>query len=489
MAQPAVAPALDDLPQQVRALAYLYLGGAGLALAATLLMPRPPGLKLTATLALIAFAAAVGLLLLMTRKRLPPWTPALAVALGTVVISVDLYVAGGSITDNEMFYVFVGFYAFHFLRVGVALAEIAFVGLCYAIALSLTSMPDAPGRWLVTMGTLVVTGLLIAQLVARLERWVHHSRQREEELRQVEERFRSAFDNAPIGMALTGLDGRWLRVNEALAQLTGYDKRALVGMSFRDLTPPDDVAGDLEALNDLVSGKRDTYHAEKRYVRANGEMVWISLGVSVISDHDGAPMHLISQMQDITSRKATEHELALRALHDPLTGLPNRVLFGDRLDVALAHIVRSRQPLAVFFIDLDRFKLINDSFGHGVGDRMLVQIAERLLELLRPADTVCRFGGDEFTVLCESTDERAATEIAQRILEALSAPLSDEELEVHANASIGVAVTRDPTITVDALLHEADQAMYRAKQQGGARVAISGEGEPVQLPALHTGEA
>jgi diguanylate cyclase (GGDEF)-like protein/PAS domain S-box-containing protein len=443
---------------------------------------------MTATLVLIAIAALVGLLLLRAQE-LPRGGTATLVALGTAIISADLYVAGGGATDNEMFYVFVGFYSFHFLRVRVALAEIAFVGLSFGLVLGMLSQPDAVGRWLVTMGTLLVTGLLIAQLVAQLERWVAHSRRRELELRQAEERFRSAFDNAPIGMALADLDGRWFRVNDALARLTGYSAAALVGMSFRDLTPPEDLALELDALHQLGSGTRSTHVAEKRYVRADGETVWVSLNVSVVRDSDGAPLHLISQMQDITGRKAAEHELVRRALHDPLTGLPNRLLFCDRLEVALAHIERGGQPLSVFFIDLDRFKEVNDRLGHSVGDKVLTDIAERLLWLLRPADTVCRYGGDEFTVLCENTDEEAAAQIARRILEAFSEPLLIDDREVRADASIGFVVSRDPLATAHTLLRDSDHAMYRAKQQGGAQVAMF-EGEASGAdPTLHAGQA
>ncbi|MBV8387013.1 MAG: diguanylate cyclase, partial [Acidimicrobiia bacterium] len=162
------------------------------------------------------------------------------------------------------------------------------------------------------------------------------------------------------------------------------------GMSFRDLTPAEDVSLDQRALEELVSGQRDTYQAEKRYVRADGEVVWVALTVSVVRDRDAKPVHLISQMQDVTARKAAEHELAERALHDPLTGLPNRLLFTDRVQVALTRIERSGAPLSVFFIDLDRFKLVNDSLGHSTGDRMLVEVGARL----RRAQTAALEGGD-----------------------------------------------------------------------------------------------
>ncbi len=469
-AQPS--PALPDRTQRVRALSYLYLGGSALALISTVVLPLPKGVDVPATLILVAAAAAIGAVCFVGASRLPEWVPPLAVAVGTVIVSLDIYFAGSIGINNEMFYLFVGIYSFYFLPTRIAMLEIGFVGGAYALVLAEGSQRAPAARWLVTMGVLVVAGVLIVSLVRQLRQWVEHAGVREEELREAEERFRSSFDNASIGMALVGLDGRWIRVNEALAQLTGYPAEELVGKSFRDLTPKEDVAADIDAFEELLAGHRDTYHAEKRYVRADGELVWTSLNVSVVRDGEGQLVHLISQMQDITARKAAEHELAQRALHDPLTGLPNRVLFTDRVQVALAHVQRSHQPLSVFFIDLDRFKLVNDSLGHAVGDRMLIAIAQRLERVVRPGDTVSRFGGDEFTVLCENADERSAAVIGERILGTLNAPVEIDGQELFASASIGIAATRDHRVPAEAMLRDSDAAMYRAKDQGGARVAL-----------------
>jgi diguanylate cyclase (GGDEF)-like protein/PAS domain S-box-containing protein len=455
-----------------RALAFLYVSGPTLAVATLLLLPHPRDTDVAGTLVLAGIAFIAGVVLYLGAARLPDWGVAIALTVGSAVVSCYIYLAGAIGIGNEMFYVFPALYAVYFFPRRLALAELALIGVGYGVVLAVSSKPDPTARWLLVMGTLLVVGVLLSGLVAQLGRWIERSAQREDELGQAEERFRSAFDNASIGMALVGLDGRWLRVNQALAGITGYSSDELVGMSFRELTPPEDVGVDLSALAALAAGTRSAYHAEKRYIRADGEGVWVALSVSVVRDRDGEPMHLISQMQDITARRAAEHELAERALHDPLTKLPNRLLFGDRVEVALARIQRSGSSLAVFFIDLDRFKLINDSLGHAVGDRMLVEVSARLRSVVRPSDTVARFGGDEFAVLCENTDEQAATLVAERILSRLGEPMVIDGRELFMNASIGIAVSRDHRVKAEGMLRDSDAAMYRAKEQGRSRFAL-----------------
>jgi len=290
--------------------------------------------------------------------------------------------------------------------------------------------------------------------------------------RQAEEHFRSAFEYAAIGTALLDLEGRWIRVNPSLARLLGYRPDELTGRSFAELTHPDDRDESLEALNALIAGELSAYQIEQRYLHADGHPVWVSVSVSLVRDATGEPVHLIAQMQDISERKAVEDELTARALQDPLTGLPNRILFLDRAQVALARMQRPHSPLAVFFVDLDRFKRVNDTFGHAAGDRVLEEVGALLKSLLRPSDTVSRFGGDEFTVLCEGTDEKGATLVAGRIVEALARPFTLGEHKVLLSASIGIAVTRDPDDDPEKLLRDADVAMYRAKRQGGSRYAL-----------------
>ncbi len=175
-------------------------------------------------------------------------------------------------------------------------------------------------------------------------------------------------------------------------------------------------------------------------------------------------------------RKRAEVELAHQALHDPLTGLPNRTLFLDRLELALARGQRRPSAVAVLFLDLDRFKVINDSLGHDTGDRLLIDVAARLQAVLRPGDTVARFGGDEFTILCDDIDgERDAIMIAERMGEAVAAPFVLDDTEAFLTASIGIAMATGLDARPEALIRDADAAMYRAKERGKSRYELFDE--------------
>ena len=310
----------------------------------------------------------------------------------------------------------------------------------------------------------------------RLNAFLHdisERRRSDRALREAEERFRRSFHDSAAGMAIVGTDGSWLQVNQALADLTGYARGELTGMSFADITHPEDVDAEAEALAQLVAGERRRYVTEKRYLRADGRLVWASLSLSPIRDEVGNTLYLISQMQDVTERKRTEARLAHQAMHDPLTGLPNRTLFTDRMELAKARLERGGS-LALMFCDLDDFKEVNDSFGHEAGDRILIQVADRLRSIVRPSDTVSRFGGDEFALLCEGLQTGAAERIASRIAEAFSAPFAIDGREISLSASTGIVFTSDPEVDPDRLMGDADLAMYAAKQDGGARHAVFG---------------
>jgi diguanylate cyclase (GGDEF)-like protein/PAS domain S-box-containing protein len=310
----------------------------------------------------------------------------------------------------------------------------------------------------------------------RLNAFLHDISERrkgERALREAEERFRRSFDDSAAGMAIVSTEGEWLQVNQALADLTGYSKEELTGMPFADLTHPDDVDAEVEALEQLVAGERQRYVTEKRYLRADERLVWVSLSLSPVRDELGDTLYLISHMQDVTERKRTEERLAHQAMHDPLTGLPNRTLFTDRMQLAKARLGRGG-TLALMFCDLDHFKAVNDSFGHDAGDRTLVEVADRLRSVLRPSDTVSRFGGDEFALLCEGVGVEAAERIASRITEAFAAPFVVDGNEVSLSTSTGIALTSDPDIDIEELMGDADLAMYAAKQGGGGRHALFG---------------
>ena len=292
------------------------------------------------------------------------------------------------------------------------------------------------------------------------------------ELQAAEEQFRRAFEDAGIGMSLCDLGGRFIRANRALADITGYSIDELVGMRFGELTHPADRGRQVDAFDRLISGESDRYQGENRYYHKRGHIVWIALNVSAVRGPGGEVHHLICQIQDISERKLAEARLAYQASHDPLTDLPNRVLLDDRMAMALRRLSRARLPLAVLFLDLDRFKLVNDTFGHDAGDQLLLEAAERLRSVIRPSDTVVRMGGDEFAILCEEVTPDAAATLARRIGEAIAVPFRVEGREVVVTSSIGIAMNRDPSVSPGTLLANADAAMYEAKARGRSRYAF-----------------
>ena len=293
------------------------------------------------------------------------------------------------------------------------------------------------------------------------------------ELREAHERFRSAFENAPIGMAMADPDGVILRANPSLGKIVGCLPEQLVGMNVADITHPDDRQSSAAEMRHLVgSADSSGYQIEKRYLHQDGHAVWVSVSVSCVRDDQGAPLYLLGQVEDVTERRGLRESLAYAAIHDPLTGLPNRELFMDRLEVALRRAARSRHDAAVIFLDLDRFKLINDSLGHEVGDQVLVAVADRLSAAMRASDTLARFGGDEFTVLCEEvSSEEDCLEVAQRLVLAMGQPLALASGEVFVTLSVGIALSHDGRSGAD-MLRNSDVAMYRAKERGPSRIEI-----------------
>ena len=415
-------------------------------------------------------------------------------------------------------------------------------------------------------------------------------------LRESEQRFRRSFDDAAIGMALVGTDGRFLRTNRSLRELLGYPEEELLGKSFQDITHPDDLDMDLDYFGRMLAGEMRTYQVEKRYVHKEGHVVWAILSVSMVQDEEGQPLYFVSQVQDIsdrkkaeekvrdaeqryrtlveqipavtyidpvddpdtslytspqieqmlgytpqewqnekmwpkrlhpddrervlaaderfeagdeepfseeyrllakdgsvvwvreeavlvrdeageplywqgvfydlTERKALEERLHYQAFHDPLTDLPNRRLFANHLKEALKRTRRRKgRKSAVLFMDLDNFKVVNDSLGHEVGDHLLAAVGQRLKGCLRREEIAARLGGDEFTLLLESISSVGeAEEVAERIIRELRAPFVIEGHLIFATISIGIALS--DTVgrgQEDLLLRAADIALYRAK--------------------------
>ena len=289
---------------------------------------------------------------------------------------------------------------------------------------------------------------------------------------QLEANYSLAFNQAPLGIALISLEpqtlGQFLRVNPAFCQLMGRTVEGLIGSDIRALTLPEDQPAAERGLAGMLAGERTHYAETRRYLHADGHVLWTSVSTTVVTEPE-RPRYVVAQFEDITARREAELRLSHQALHDGLTGLPNRLLLLDRIDHALARAHRLNSRLAVLFLDIDRFKSVNDTLGHSAGDALLIEVASRLTHIAREDDTVARLGGDEFVVLCENVPNgNDAGILAQRILHGLSLPcrVGDEELTV--SASIGVAVSGQGSTSAE-LLRDADTAMYRAKDSGRGR--------------------
>jgi diguanylate cyclase (GGDEF)-like protein/PAS domain S-box-containing protein len=398
-----------------------------------------------------------------------------AVAIGLLTSSAVLVNAwGGQIEAHFHFFVMIALLALYedWLPFGVSIAYVvAEHGVLGAIS------PDSvydhggnPWGWAAVHG-----GFVLAAAAANVATWrlneEMRSRMDEASHRasQTSRRFQLAFESGVSGMALVSPSGQFLQVNGALSEITGYSEQELLSRSFQSITHPDDLPADVSQHQALLEGATELYECEKRYVHRAGHDVWVRLGVTAVRKEDGSIDYLISQTHDVTARKHFEEELAHRALHDPLTDLPNRALLFDRLSHALARLRRQPGGLAVLFVDLDRFKLVNDGMGHGAGDAVLLEASARLSQAARAGDTVARFGGDEFTILCEDTNEDEARLVAQRVIDAFTRPFVHEDGDFHLSASVGICVTSDPAEKPDALLRDADIALYTAKQRGRGR--------------------
>jgi diguanylate cyclase (GGDEF)-like protein/PAS domain S-box-containing protein len=293
----------------------------------------------------------------------------------------------------------------------------------------------------------------------------------ERQLRLSEARFRNTLEHAQGGIGVTSVDGRFIEVNQSICKLLGYTREELLQLTFIEVTHPDDRTKARDYSKKLLDGEIESYQLEKLCVRKSGLPVWVQVMVSLLRDSTGEPLNFIWQVEDITERKRSQEEIRQLAYYDVLTGLPNRRLLLDRLNQALAQTQRHQRSLAVMFLDLDRFKEINDTLGHDIGDELLKVVAQRLEVCVRGGDTVSRQGGDEFVIiLSEISLQQDVALVAEKILALLSTPVTIQGLRLKITTSIGIAIyTVDSADDVTSLMKKADVAMYKAKEAGRNR--------------------
>ncbi|OHB95423.1 MAG: hypothetical protein A3I59_04865 [Planctomycetes bacterium RIFCSPLOWO2_02_FULL_50_16] len=289
----------------------------------------------------------------------------------------------------------------------------------------------------------------------------------ERERREVELRKLSLVaEQSPATIVITDKEGNIEYVNHKFTELTGYSPEEVIGENPRILKSGKTPSEEYKRLWETITSG-GIWRGELCNKKKNGELYWESVSISPIKDSKNIITHFIAIKEDITERKQAEERIRQLAYYDPLTGLPNRVLYNDRLSLALAHAQRTGEALAVLFIDLDRFKDINDTLGHSIGDQLLKAVAERLTDSLRKEDTATRQGGDEFTLLLPGmTQAEDAARVAQKILEAVRKPLTLGGHELNITTSIGIALYPTDGKDGETLLKNVDTAMYHAKELG-----------------------
>jgi diguanylate cyclase (GGDEF)-like protein/PAS domain S-box-containing protein len=297
----------------------------------------------------------------------------------------------------------------------------------------------------------------------------------EQALSASELKFRTLFDAASIGVFTLELDGTIREANVTIEWLGRYESGELAGAPLGDLLDPADEDVMLE-LAELRAGHRDRSQLEHRFLRKDGSSFWCRIVIALVRDANLKPVYAMGMLEDISDRKLLEDELLRRAVHDPLTGLPNRQLLLDRLTVGVARSEREMNVgVTVVFVDIDDFKEVNDTYGHQTGDDLLVEVAKRLMHGVRPADTVARYGGDEFVVVVvgQIGAPQDAREFAERLAADLKRPFHLGANVLAVTTSLGVTVCSDPEVRPEDLIREADAAMYRAKWAGRDRVELS----------------
>ncbi|KMO83371.1 sensor domain-containing diguanylate cyclase [Mycolicibacterium chubuense] len=273
--------------------------------------------------------------------------------------------------------------------------------------------------------------------------------------------FAAAFANAPIGMAVIGLDGSFQKVNREFCRIAGYEPEDLTRLTFQDITHPDDLDIDLAEASRLLAGEIASYQMDKRYYSRDGHVVWVRLSVFLVHDDSGEPQAFISHIEDISARRRDEELLRRQATLDTLTGVYNRNRFEEELRRYKVRASRHANvdEAAVFMIDLDGLKQVNDQHGHSAGDAYLRNVADIISRRLRLSDVLARIGGDEFAVLLPRTTLAQAQQMAQTLV---------ERVEALSPGTICIGIAMLTPDAIDEALERADRAMYRAKRQGGS---------------------
>jgi len=438
-----------------RSVAMMY--GTGSLLVAVSMIPRSPSaVYRPGILGVSLLAACVAVTVLLMGRRYTMALAHVAVVGGAALIALLGHFGAGTYLSfvYGIFMVWVGQYSAMFFRRLVALRHVWIGAAMYAVGIA--TVPGVGSSKLVIWLTITGTSHVVVLAYSMTDR--------------LSARLRGLVEHSGGVVAIIDPDLRFKYLAGPVERLSGYSRAEILGTSLMDWTHPDDAAQPLRAVAAALGTGQDTTIFESRMRRADG--VWVNTESSIENATSNPSVEgLVVTIRDVTERKVLEERLAHQAFHDPLTNLPNRALFMDRVEHALARAGRSGCTVAVLMLDLDDFKGVNDTLGHAAGDELLREVGMRLGSGIRVADTVGRLGGDEFAVLLEDLqDVNEAPEAARRLLEDLRAPVVIKGAEVVMSASIGITVVETGLELPADLLRDADTAMYQAKHSGKARV-------------------
>jgi diguanylate cyclase (GGDEF)-like protein/PAS domain S-box-containing protein len=394
---------------------------------------------------------------------------ALTIALGApiAVTAVGLFVDDRRIGFPVLLYLLGVVAAISVGRIaaGIVAGVVSAIGLAILLTASDSLSSEDDVKSVLSVFLVVVVALLLAYAISSMQSARRQAEDAEHDLRLLID---GAGDTALFKLDNTGRVASW---NAGAERLLGYTAKQAIGLEISAfLTEDENENGKAQTM--LATGERGVvYEDEDWRVRKDGSLLWAHSTLTPMRGESGELRGYAHVIRDLSEHKRLEDHLSVLALRDSLTQLPNRVLFLQHLDGAIARGRRTKSTLSLLFLDLDDFKVVNDSFGHAAGDEALIRVADRLRAAVRGSDFVARLGGDEFTVLCESVaDKHEAATVARRIIDALNEPFVVFGSEVNLTVSIGIAEASGDSATAETLLHKADAAMYSAKTEVGAAV-------------------
>jgi len=285
--------------------------------------------------------------------------------------------------------------------------------------------------------------------------------------------FQTIYHSAAVPVIFFNLNGRILEMNEAFLELTGKTRESLLYQNFHDLLQAEDIPLHMQRIQKIIDGEINHSQQYEEKLAPGGTVIHLSCLLLLIRDNDGQPMYFINHLQNVTTQKQVEQQLQHMATHDPLTNLPNRTMIQDRFQHAVSIARRSGKLISLVCLDLDNFKLINDTYGHEAGDQILIHISDRLRSAVRESDTIARIGGDEFVILLEGMlNSRDALKVLEKTLDILAEPIEIDNHQFSISASAGISTFPFDGETLAQLLPVADFAMYQAKEQGDGRIGL-----------------